>query len=176
MGTEARTQAGWKTGRCANVFIFTDEEQKKWAHDVSDVCDVIDTDCRAQNNNTKGDIFAALNDNTQGDIFTALNDSTQGHIFAALNDNTQGHIFEALNDSTHGRIFEALNDSTQGHIFLPNMLLASGDIKQKQKHIFATSNVNFYKTGYGLLGMVIFLQLEMTALMGMFFCNFKCQF
>ena len=140
MGTEARTQAGWKTGRCANVLIFTDEEQKKWAHDVSDVCDVIDTDCRAQNNNTKGDIFAALNDNTQGDIFTAL------------------------------------NDSTQGHIFLPNMLLASGDIKQKQKHIFATSNVNFYKTGYGLLGMVIFLQLEMTALMGMFFCNFKCQF
>ena len=78
---------------------------------------------------------------------------TAGH----KNGSIHCHIFAALNDSTPGHIFAALNDDTHGHIF-------------------AALNVSFYETGYGLLEMVMFLQLEMTGLMVMFFCNFKCQF
>ena len=78
---------------------------------------------------------------------------TAGH----KNGSIHCHIFAALNDSTPGHIFAALNVGTHGHNF-------------------AALNVSFYETGYGLLGMVMFLQLEMTGLMVMFFATLNVSF
>ena len=157
--------------------IFTDEEQKKWAHDVSVVYDVTDTDCWAQkghifaalNDGTHGHIFAALNDSTHGHIFAALNDSTHGHIFAALNDSTHGHIFEALSDSTHGHIFEALNDGTHGHIFE-----ALND--STHGHIFGTSNICFFKQAMDCWGWSYFCNLKWQHSWACFFASSNVNF